>query len=103
MIYIVNILTILFAVIVALQITNEKKKYLSSAILILMGVIYHIIDAYLSWKAGECIYNEKSNLISAIDNCINYESGSMFFAQAFILGGFTVIFVSYVLSKKPDK
>ena len=103
MIYFVNILTIIFAAIVALQIANEKRKYLSSVALIFMGIIYHIIEAYINYKSGECTYIEKSNFITAIDSCINYESGSMFFAQAFIIGGFTVIFVSYVVSKKPNK
>ena len=67
-----------------------------------MGVFYHIIEAFLNYKAGECSFNE-NNIINAIDKCINYESASMFFAQAFIIGGFTVIFVSYALSKKPDR
>ena len=78
MIYVANILTIIFAVFVALQIANEKRKYLSSAGLIVIGIIFHVIDAYLNHKDGECNYNERSNLLSVIDNCINYESGSMF-------------------------
>jgi hypothetical protein len=103
MIYVVNILTILFVVVVALQISNEKNKYFLSLVLIVMGVAYHIVEAYFNYQAGECSYNENMNLIAVIDHCINYESGSMFFAQAFIVGGFTIIFVSYVLSRRSDK
>lgn len=103
MIYVVNLLTIILAVLVAIQIANEKRKYLTSVGLILIGIAFHIIDAYLNLKAGDCTYNENASLLTAIDSCIDYESGSMFFAQAFIIGGFTVIFASYAISKIPGK
>ena len=80
---------------------SKKTPFVSS--LIVLGIACHIIEAYWNYKVGEYTYNESASLIKAIDNFINYESGSMLFAQAFIIGGFTVIFVSYALSKKPNE
>lgn len=103
MIYAFNIATILLAIVIALQIANEKRKYITSVGLIALGIIFHILDAYINYKTGECSFNEKNNLLTIIDACIDYDSGSMFFAQALIIGGFTFIFVSYALSKQPNK
>jgi len=100
MIYLINIFTIILAVVFALQLSNEKNVYKVSVLVILAGIVFHFIEAYLNYTSNTCETILDESLISSIDKCINYESGLMIFAQAGIIAGFTVIFVKYLYSKK---
>ncbi len=97
MIYLVNIFTIILAVVFAIQLANENKAYLYSVISILTGISMHVLEAYLSVSRGKCGVLNISTIVENIDDCISYESASMLFAQAAILAGFTVLFVKLAI------
>lgn len=103
MIYAVNIATILLAIIYAFVIASEKKKYWTSFGMIAVGIFFYLYEALLSLFAGKCNASGVYEFLQVIDRCVNYESGDMIIYQAMIIAGFTVIFVSYALSRYPDK
>jgi len=100
MIYLVNIFTIILAVVFALQLSNEKNTYRVSVFVILTGALFHLLEAYLNYISNTCETILDESLLSNIDKCINYESGLMIFAQAGIIAGCTVIIVEYLFHKK---
>jgi len=100
MIYLVNIFTIILAVIFAIQLLNEKYVYKVSVLVILTGVLVHLLEAFLNYTSNSCETTTGESLINNIDKCINYESGLMVFAQAGIIAGYTVIIVKILYNKR---
>lgn len=103
MIYLVNISTIILAVVFTLVISTEKHKIKTAIFLVLTGLVFHIIEAYLSYTAGKCMLPESPDILNTIDECIDYESGVMLYAQAMIIAGFTVLFVCYFFAKQRNQ
>ena len=103
MIYIVNILTVILAVVFSLQLSNEKKAYLYSALFIVFGIGFHLLEAYINYTSEKCSFNQAIGIFDNIDNCIEYDSGSMIVSQAIILAGFTVLFMKLATRTKPNK
>ncbi|WP_371189284.1 hypothetical protein [Thalassotalea maritima] len=97
MIWLVNILTVIAAVYYAINLSLEKRAFLYSIALIIFGFFLHILQAFLNSAKGECDFDFTHNLLLTIDNCIDYQSGSMIIPQAIILAGFVVIFVRLAL------
>ena len=100
MIYFVNISIILLAIIFAFKISNEKRKYYTAVAAIILGFAFHLMEAFFSYKRGDCELSVSVSLLEEIDLCINYESKIMIFSQASIIAGFTVIFIGFALPKK---
>lgn len=99
MIYLVNIATLLLAIIVALQIANERRKYLLAVAAIMLGLLAHVVEAFINLRTGACQAATDLNIPGLIDQCIDYEKGSMLLAQAMILAGFTVLIVGYLSAR----
>lgn len=100
MIYLVNIATIILAIIFVFQLGDEKNKYRIAFAGIIIGLLLHTIEAYLRFSSGKCVFSESTNIIKSLDTCIDYQSGSMLYAQAMIIAGFTVLIVNFFLSRK---
>ena len=103
MIYLYNIATIILAILFAFQVSNEKHKLITSAGLIILGFAFHIFEAYTNYVSNMCKPIETESILKAIDYCINYDSGIMYYAQAMIIAGFTVLVVNYYSSIKHNK
>lgn len=99
MIYVVNIITILLAVVFTVLVSHDKNKLPTSAGLIIIGLAFHVFDAYHNYTGNKCKSTEFDGLLQLIDNCIDYDSGVMLYAQAMIIAGFTVLFVNFFLRK----
>ena len=103
MIYIVNIFTVLLAIVFAVQLSSENKAYLYSALAIVFGFSLHIYEAFQNRSMGICEFSDTVGFLVNIDRCIDYESGTMLYAQAAILAGFTVIFIKLASKSNPNK
>lgn len=100
MIYVVNIITILLAIIYAIEIATEKKKYQTAFGLIGVGFLFYIYEAITGLFEGKCEAFGVLEFIKVFDTCVDYSSGALIMCQAMIIGGFTVVFISFIMSKK---
>ncbi len=92
MIILVNVLTVIAAIVIAFKLAYEAEKVLVSSVAILIGFWMHWDEARRSLEMGIC--QESAGFIVTVDACIDYSGGNMVEAQAFILGGSTVLIIT---------
>lgn len=92
MMILVNVLTVIAAIMIAFKLAYEAEKILVASAAILAGFWMHWDEARRSLEMGIC--QESPGFIATVDACIDYSGGNMIEGQAFILGGSTVLIIT---------